>query len=169
MSLFPASSDANSHSIATVLMLVILFAFAALVLAMLMMFSSFSLGGGEEEVPAIFKITSITHGTNYESKVVLLHTGTVTYTNSNLMAKFYKDDQLLHADILTLNGHDFISTVHHGVKTMSGAGCKGSTWLPNERIALDFSDGTLRPDDMVMAEIYDTTTGLIISRHSFRA
>jgi hypothetical protein len=162
----PSLSDANSHLIAIVLMLVILFAFAALVLAMLMMFASFSLGGGEEEVPAIFKITSITH--DGDSIVVLSHTGPVTYNNSNLMAKFYKDDKLLHCDILTLNGHDFISTVHHGVKTMSGAGCKGSTWLPNERIALDFSDGTLRPDDMVMAEIYDTTTGLIISRHSFR-
>jgi len=150
-------------------MLVILFAFAALVLAMLMMFASFSLGGGEEEVPAIFKITSITHGTKYESKVVLLHTGTVTYTNSNLMAKFYKNDQLLHADILTMHGEDFIPTQHHGVQTMGGAGCSGNTWLPGERIALDFSDRTFHPDDMVMAEIYDTTTGLIISRHSFRA
>ena len=150
-------------------MLVILFAFAALVLAMLMMFSSFSLGGGEEEVPAIFKITSITHGTNYESKVVLLHTGTVTYTNSNLMAKFYKNDQLLHADILTMHGEDFIPTQHHGVQTMGGAGCSGNTWLPNERIALDFKNEMFHPDDMVMAEIYDTTTGLIISRHSFRA
>jgi hypothetical protein len=150
-------------------MLVILFAFAALVLAMLMMFASFSLGGGEEEVPAIFKITSITHGTKFDSRVVLSHTGTVTYTNSNLMAKFYKNDQLLHADILTLNLHDFISTVHHGVERLEGEGGKGNTWLPTEKVAIDFSDRTFHPDDMVMAEIYDTTTGLIISRHSFRA
>ena len=85
------------------------------------------------------------------------------------MAKFYKDDKLLHCDILTFNGYAFIKTKHHGVQKISGYGCQGSTWLPGERIALDFSDGTFRPDDMVMAEIYDTTTGLIISRHSFRA
>ena len=151
-------------------MLAILFVFAALVLAMLMMFASFSMGGGEEEVPAIFKITSITHdGTKYESNVVLLHTGTVTYNNSNLMAKFYKDDQLIHADILTMHGEDFIPTQHHGVQTMGGEGCSGNTWLPGERIALDFKNKMFHPDDMVTAEIYDAKTGVIISRHSYRA
>jgi hypothetical protein len=150
-------------------MLVILFAFAALVLAMLMMFSSFSLGGGEEEVPAIFKITSITHGTNYDSIVVLLHTGSVTYTNSNLMAKFYKNEQLFHCDILTLNGHDFINTIHHGVQTIGGGGCSEKTWLPGERLTINFNDKTFHPGDLVRAEIYDATSGLIISRHSFRA
>jgi hypothetical protein len=149
-------------------MLAILFVLAALVLAMLLMLPSFSMGG-VEEVPAIFKITSITHGTKYESKVVLLHTGSVTYNNSNLMAKFYKNEQLLHCDILTMHGEDFVPTQHHGVQTMSGEGCKGSTWLPNERIALDLNDGTFRPDDMVTAEIYDAKTGVMISRHSYRA
>jgi len=147
-------------------MLVILFAFAALVLAMLMMFASFSMGGGEEEVPAIFKITSITHGTNYESILVMRHTGPVTYNNSNLNAKFYKNAQLF-CKIPTF--YNYVPTHHYGVQTMSGGGCSGHTWLPGEGVNINFKDGTLRPDDMVMAEIYDTTTGLIISRHSFRA
>ena len=150
-------------------MLVILFAFAALVLAMLMMFASFSLDGGKEEVPAIFKITSITHGTKFDSRVVLSHTGPVTYNNSNLMAKFYKNEQPVNCKILTFHGEDFVPSHHFGVQTLSGQGCKGNTWLPNEKVAIDFSDGTFRPDDMVMAEIYDVKTGLIISRHSFRA
>ena len=156
-------------------MLVILFAFAALVLAMLMMFASFSMGGGEEEVPAIFKILSVSHtddesgALNYDSRVVLSHTGPVTYNNSNLMAKFYKNEQPVSCKILTFHGEDFVPSHHFGVQTLSGEGCKGNTWLPNEKVAIDFSDRTFHPDDMVMAEIYDTTTGLIISRHSFRA
>ena len=156
-------------------MLVILFAFAALVLAMLMMFASFSLGGGEAEVPAIFKILSVSHtddesgALNYDSRVVLSHTGPVTYNNSNLMAKFYKNEQPVNCKILTFHGEDFVPSHHFGVQTLSGEGCKGNTWLPNEKVAIDFSDRTFHPDDMVMAEIYDTTTGLIISRHSFRA
>lgn len=149
-------------------MLAILFVLAALVLAMLLMLPSFSMGG-VEEVPAIFKITSITHGTKYESRVVLIHTGTVTYENRNLMAKFYRNEQLLHCDILTLNVHDFISTVHHGVERLEGEGGNGNTWLPTEKVALDFTDKTFHPGDLVKAEIYDATSGLIISRHSFRA
>jgi hypothetical protein len=41
--------------------------------------------------------------------------------------------------------------------------------LPGERVALDFNDKTFHPGDLVTAEIYDTKTGNIISRHSFTA
>jgi hypothetical protein len=166
-------SDANSHLIAIALMLAVLFVFAAIVLAMLLMLPSLTWDNGE--VPAIFKITSISHNDEktgkltYDSRVVLLHMGMTPYQNENLMVKFFKNEQPVSCKIATLHGEDFIPTHHFGVQTISGEGCKGATWLPGERLAIDFNDKTFHPGDLVRAEIYDATTGKIISRHSFTA
>ena len=173
MSSRPFVSDANSQLIAIALMLAVLFVFAAIVLAMLLVLPSLAWDNGE--VPVIFKITSISHNDektgalNYDSRVILLHTGLTPFQNENLMAKFFKNDQPVSCKILTLHGEDFIPSHHFGVQTISGEGCKGATWLPGERIALDFNDKTFHPGDLVRAEIYDATTGTIISRHSFTA
>lgn len=166
-------SDANSQLIAIALMLAVLFALAAIVLAMILMLPSLTWDNGE--VPAIFKISSISHNDektgalNYDSRVILLHTGLAPFQNENLMAKFFRNEQPVSCKILTLHGEDFIPTHHFGVQTISGEGCKGATWLPGERVALDFNDKTFHPGDLVTAEIYDTKTGNIISRHSFTA
>jgi hypothetical protein len=166
-------SDANSQLIAITLMLAVMFVIVAIVLAMLMMLPS--LTWEKNEVPAIFQITSISHidektgALNYDSRVVMLHTGLAPFQNDNLMAKFFKNEQPVSCNILTLHGEDFIPTHHFGVQTISGEGCKGTTWLPGERVALDFTDSTFHPDEMVRVEIYDTQTGKIISRHSYRA
>jgi len=154
-------------------MLAVLFAFAAIVLALLLVLPSLAWDNGE--IPAIFKITSISHvdektgALNYDSRVIILHTGLAPFQNENLIAKFFKNEQPVPCKILTMHGEDFIPTHHFGIQTISGEGCKGTTWLPGERVALDFNDKTFHPGDLVTAEIYDTTTGKIISRHSYRA
>jgi len=154
-------------------MVAVVCALAAIVLAMLLMLPA--LAWGADEVPAIFKITSIshtdekTHATNYDSRVVVLHTGTTTYQNANLMAKFFKNDEPVRCTITTLHGEDFIPTHHYGIQTISGEGCKGATWLPGERVAFDFTDRTFMPGDLVRVEISDISTGEILSIHSYTA
>ncbi len=53
----------------------------------------------EKEIPEIFTITSIesvdeiTGHLNFDSRVILLHTGQNAYQNRNLTAKFFKNGQ----------------------------------------------------------------------------
>jgi hypothetical protein len=128
----------------------------------------------EKEIPAIFTISAIkgvdeiTGHMNYDSRMLLLHTGTAEYQNRNLKAKILKNGELLSCSITTMNGDDFISTSHYGVQWMGGSGCSGDYWSPNEQIRIDFSDGTFRPGDVVQIDVIDKVTDVIISRHAFR-
>jgi hypothetical protein len=125
-------------------------------------------------VPAIFTITridnvdEITGHLNYDSRVMLIHTGTLNYQNNNLKAKFYRNGQPVNAYIATMNGHDFISTSHAGVQWMGGSGCSGSMWTPGEMTAIDFTDGTFHSGDSVQVDIIDKSTSRVISRHVYR-
>jgi hypothetical protein len=154
-------------------MVMVVCALAAIVLAMLLMLPA--LAWGVDEVPAIFKITSITHtdektlAMNYDSRVVVQNTGATPYQNADLMAKFFKNDDPVRCTISTLHGEDFIPTHHYGIQTISGEGCKGVTWLPGERVAFDFTDRTFFPGDLVRVEISDVITGEILSIHSYTA
>jgi hypothetical protein len=126
-------------------------------------------------VPEIFKITNIRHVDehgvlNYDSRMVLTHTGTVDYQNRNLMAKIIKNEVPLNFVIATLNGNDYINHAHTaGVHIMGGAGCSGDLWTPGEMTYIEFSHGTFHPGDTVTFEVYDNTTSQIISRHTYRA
>jgi hypothetical protein len=162
--------DGTSQTTGTLLMVAITLLLAALVLAMLWLPSLFI----PSDVPAIFQITSVIHSNehgilNYDSRVVLQNTGTTTYPNKYLRAVFLKNGEPVNCRIQTVNGHDFISTAHIGVQTMGGTDCQGTFWGPGERIALDFTDGTFHPGDIISAEIYDLTTNLLISRHNYKA
>lgn len=124
-------------------------------------------------IPAIFTITNILHDdeitgvTNYDSRMILLHTGTISYENANLRANLFKNGQPVGCVIETLNGNDFISTVHLGVQWMGGAGCSGTIWAPGEMTAIDFTDGTFQPGDSVQIDIVDKSTNQVISRHVY--
>jgi hypothetical protein len=126
-------------------------------------------------VPAIFKITTIRHVDehgvlNYDSRMVLVHSGTINYQNRNLMAKILKNDIPLNFVIATLNGNDYINHAHtQGVHIMGGSGCSGDLWTPGEMTYIEFSHGTFHPGDSVTVEMYDNTTKHIISRHTYRA
>ena len=164
------NADATSYPVGIILLVAITFLLALLVLLMVQI-QPFA---GNREIPAIFTITAIqgvdeiTGRLNYDSRMLLLHTGTADYPNRNLKAEIVKNGKPLSCSITTMNGHDFISTSHTGVQWMGGLGCSGETWSPSERISIDFSDGTFHPGDLVQIDIIDKVTGLTISRHEFR-
>jgi hypothetical protein len=168
---FPDRSTGVTPVVATILLVVL-----TLLLALLVLGLFFLPGWNIGEPPAIFVITTIDHRSdlapytfNYDSRVVLVNSGSRSYENGLLQAIFYRNQAPLGAVISTLNGHDFISSRHYGVQWMGGSGCSGSTWTPGESTVIDFSDGTFRPGDIVQVDIIDTTSNRTISRHQYTA
>jgi hypothetical protein len=59
------------------------------------------------------------------------------------------------------------------VKNIGGIGSEGNMdkssakWYPDQSIWIDFSDGTFGPGDTIRIEVFDTTTGKIISRDTW--
>jgi len=166
------NADASSYPVGVILLVAITFLLALLVL-LLVQFQPFALNM-EREIPAIFKITSIqgvdeiTGHMNYDSRLILLHTGTTVYQNRNLKAGVTKNGERVSCMISTMNGHDFISTSHTGIQWMGGSGCSGETWSPHEQIAIDFSDGTFHPGDLIQIDVIDKITNTTISMHVFK-
>jgi hypothetical protein len=142
-----------------------------LALLVLLMFRMPSL---EWENPSFLKIQAIystnEHGQlNYDSRVLLCHMGTDSLENDKMRALFYRNDIAVPCRISTMNGHNFIPTVHIGVQTMAGMGCSGPTWEPGEKIIIDFTDGTFRPGDRVRMDVFYKPTNVRISSHSYTA
>ncbi|MFA5347387.1 MAG: type IV pilin [Methanoregula sp.] len=170
--MFSIKDNAASDSFGVILMVAVTILLAFLVL---LMFNIQPFGWNmEKEIPEIFTITGIestdeiTGHLNFDSRVILLHTGEVSYQNKNLTAKFFKNEQPVPCSITTMNGHDFINTTHWGVQWMGGSGCSEETWNPGERIRIDFTDGTFLPGDRVQVDILDKNRNAIISRHVFK-
>jgi len=163
------AQDATSHTTATILLVAITILLAVLVLLM------FRIPVFEwEKPPSFLEIQAIysvnEHGVlNYDSRVLLCHTGTASLENDNLKALFYRNDILLPSRISTMNGHNFIKTVHIGVQTMGGLGCTGPTWEPREKIVIDFTDGTFHPGDRVRMDVFYKPTGALVSSHAHTA
>jgi hypothetical protein len=163
--------DASSYPIGVILLVAITILLALLIL---LMFQIQPLAWNmEKEIPVIFTITAIksvdelTGHLNYDSRVLLLHTGKADVQNKNLKARFLKNGQPVSCTIATMNGQDFISTSHTGVQWMGGSGCSGTTWSPGEQICIDFSDGTFHPGDRVQMDIIDKGTNVTISRYVY--
>ena len=106
---------------------------------------------------------------NYDSRVLLYHHGTEQLENDRLTALFYVNDQKLNSRISTMNGHNFIPTVHIGIQTMGGSGCTGAWWDPGEQIMIDFTDGTFHPGDNIRFEVYQKPSGTLISSYTYTA
>jgi hypothetical protein len=104
---------------------------------------------------------------NYDSRVLLCHTGTAGLENDKLKALFYLNNSILPCRISTMNGYNFIPTVHVGVQTMAGMGCSGETWEPGEKIMIDFTDGTFHPGDRVRMDVIYKPTGGLVSSYSY--
>lgn len=168
---FSRNDDAAADPIAIIFLVAITIILALLVLLMInVQFSAWTL---EKEIPHIFIITSIestdelTGHHNFDSRVILLHTGEIAYQNRNLTAEFFRNGLPVYCSVRTMNGHDFIETSHWGVQWMGGTGCSGATWSPGERICIDFTDGTFHPGDRIEADILDKNRNVILSRHEF--
>lgn len=167
------NEDAGSNTIATILLVTITIILVVLILLLCLRF--FPLPEWKiTTIPAIFVITSVIHvddytsHMNYDSRMIVRHAGTVSYNNANLKATIYRNGQPLSCVISTLNGNDFISTVHLGVQWIGGLGCSGATWTPGEMTAIDLTDGTFHPGDVARIDIIDKSTNAVISRHEFR-
>jgi len=106
---------------------------------------------------------------NYDSRLILINNGSYSFGNQNLTAEFYRNGIKIPAVVETMNGDLFISTRHYGIQTMGGLGCSGPTWLPKEKISLDFNDGTFHPGDTIRMDIFSKTSATLISRHTFIA
>ncbi|MFA6226706.1 MAG: archaellin/type IV pilin N-terminal domain-containing protein [Methanoregula sp.] len=164
MSLFPENTDATSPVIGGILTIAITIILALLVL---LLFHMPSHAWQDNDVPAIFKITQITHGTHLDSFMVVKNTGSIGYKNQNLYAKTYKNGIPLDCIISTMNGHDFISSHHFGIQNIKGM--SGQTWYSDLAISINYKDWTFHPGDVVTFEVYDTTTDQIIARHTYTA
>ncbi len=168
---YSKKDNATSDSFGVILMVAVTLLLSILVLLLI----SIQPFGWNREIgiPEIFTITAIestdeiTGHQNFDSRVILLHTGERIYQNNNLTAKFFKNGQVVPSTIITMDGHDFISSSHYGVQWMGGMGCSGATWSPGERICIDFTDGTFHPGDRVRVDITDKNSNLIISRSDF--
>lgn len=165
--------NAASDSLGTILMVAITIIIAALLLIIclgFLLFPDFRISA----IPEIFVITSVihvddeTHHMNYDSRLIVKNAGTQSFKNAGLSATIYRNGKPQGCIISTLNGHDFISTVHYGVQWIGYAGVDGETWLPGEMSAIDLTDGTFRPGDVAQLDIIDKSTGEVISRHVYR-
>jgi len=103
---------------------------------------------------------------NFDSRVLLFHRGTERLENDRLTASFFRNGQKLECRISTLNGHNFISTVHIGIQTMGGSGCTGTWWEPGEQIMIDFTDGTFHPGDTIRFDVHKKPSGTLISSYT---
>jgi len=160
-----------SPVLAEILMIAIILILAVLVL---LLFHLPSFEFGTSKPPTFLQIKSVYHVNeygylNYDSRVILIHNGTESYENNNLFAVFYRNGEEVSCNIETMNGYDFISSPHYGVQTMGGTGCSGSCWSPHEKIALDFTDSTYHPGDLIKVEIFQRPLNKLISSHSYTA
>ncbi len=159
----------SSHPIATILLVAITILLALLVL-LLCPSLQFDFAA-VRETPSFIEIHRVIHTSEqgdltYDSRVVLLHNGTIPYYNDNLTATFYRNGTRLSCTIETLNGHNFIKTHHFGIQTMGGLGCRQEKWNPGEKIVFDFTDGTFHPGDTITVEIYQKPKNTLISRYT---
>lgn len=160
---------ASSPAFGAILLITITLILAALIMLMAPGLPHLSL---DTEIPAVFEITKIRHTNkynvlNYESYMVIKNSGKISYDNRNLYAKTYRNGELLQCIIPTMNGHNFIHFHPYGIKTLGGPGSNNYLWYPEALIAIDYNDGTFRPGDTVQFEVYDRTTGRLISRDTY--
>jgi flagellin-like protein len=165
------TDNAVSQPIAVILLVAITILLAALVL-LLIHLPSFDLG--IVATPSFLQIIRVYHTDetghlNYDSRVILVNNGTKTLENKDLKAEFFRNGTKIPAIVETLNGDLSISTHHYGIQTLGGLGCSGPTWLPKEKISIDFSDGTFHPGDRIRVDILEKNAGKLVSSHMFIA
>ncbi len=166
------AEDADSQSLATILLIAITLLLALLVL-LLFHLPPLEWSSG---IPAIFIITSIHHESdryphplNYDSRIILRHSGTQQMRNDDLEARIYRNGVQLRINLSTLNGHNFIGTHHDGAQWIGGSGCQGEFWSPGESLIIDLTDGTIRPGDAIRVDVLRRLEERVVSRHTYTA
>lgn len=157
--------DANSNVTANILLVLITIVLAALILLMI---PEMGLYQPEDEPPVIFEIIDInSEEPDYDSRIILRNNGINMYENRFLSADIYFSQGEEKCTVETFNGHDFISTHHFGIQTMEGSGCRDDYWCTREKIALDLSDKTIHPGDMIKIDFYSGEKNELISRDTY--
>lgn len=169
----PESAGSPIIGVILITAITIILAIVALLVCM-----GFQLPHGEAPVPTVFKITNVVHTNDYgkmnrESYVVLTNIKKESYRNRYLSVKLYVNDIQANMNLPTLNGDASCSSLHTGVQNIGGIGSEGNMdktsakWYPDQSIWIDFSDGTFGPGDTIRIEVFDSTTGKIISRDTW--
>lgn len=173
---FTTTNARADFAVSPVISEILLVAVAVILVAVIAVLFSGALDFVEvkEATPEILKIMSISHTNDngkltYASSVTLRNVGFVEIQNSDHGIHLYVNDVKKNAVIETLQGHDFISTHHNGVRYLKGQGPIGKTWAPAEFGTVDFSEYTIKPKDLVRIEVYNTTTEDIVSISEMRA
>lgn len=104
-----------------------------------------------------------------DSCILLIHEGTASLENDRISAVILGNNEMVKANVTTLNGKKYLSTKHTGVKNLGGAGSRGSTWDPGEEIYIDLKEDLVKEGDFVTVRIIDKTSNLVISEDSARA
>lgn len=162
------TEDAVSNPVGTILMVALTILLAALLLFII--FPDLF-----EAVPSPIQITAVRHyddqtgRLNFDSRVILIYKGEMRLNNTCMRAVFYRNEQQVPAVISTLNGHQFISTIHTGVQWIGGEGCKDGGWCPNQMVSIDLADHTFFPGDMVRLDVISMPGDQVISRSRYRA
>jgi flagellin-like protein len=166
---------AGSPVTGVILMIAITMVIAMLVLLLCL---GFQMPHADTPVPLIFQITNVVHtdlhgNMNRESYLVLKNIGRNSYPNKRLSLKLYVNDVPANIYIPTLNSDNLIHGPHHGFKNLGGLGTTGARnkedgrWYPDQMIWIDFNEGTFGPGDILRIEIYDETTGKILSGDTY--
>lgn len=163
------TEDAVSSPVGTILMVALTILLAALML--FIMFPSLF----DAAVPSPIQITAVRHydeqtgRLNFDSRVILVYKGEKRLNNTCLRAVFYRNEQQVPAVISTLNGYQFINTVHTGVQWIGGEGCRDGGWCPDQMVSIDLADHTFIPGDVVRLDVIEMPGNQVISRSRYRA
>jgi hypothetical protein len=162
--------SAGSHLAGTLLMIVITIILASLVL--LMALGLPNLWMADDEIPTVFRITQVTYtakygGLKYACHVVVKNCGDTAWDNRKLSAKTYRNGHALPCVIPYINFQGYINNKPLGIQTIGGMGTNNYAWVPEAMVWIDYAQGTFRPGDSILFEVFDRDTGRIISRDTY--
>ena len=175
MSLQKEPGRADSPVISIAMMTVISIILAAIVLLLCL---GFHLPYGDDQVPVVFKIMNVDHADETgkmirKSYLVLKNIDKKSYLNRYLSVKLYVNDKETNLLLPTLNGDASCNVHHYGFQNIGGLGTHGEMnkgtgrWYPDQTIWIDFNNGMFGPGDTIRIEVYDGSTGNIISRDTW--
>jgi len=175
LSLQKEPGRADSPVISIAMMTVISIILAAIVLLLCL---GFHLPYGDDQVPVVFKIMNVDHADETgkmirKSYLVLKNIDKKSYLNRYLSVKLYVNDKETNLLLPTLNGDASCNVHHYGFQNIGGLGTHGEMnkgtgrWYPDQTIWIDFNNGMFGPGDTIRIEVYDGSTGNIISRDTW--
>ena len=162
------SNEGVSPVVGNVLLVALTVILCLILAAFCMSFINFLEQPLNRSVPEILAIQSVDHYNNetktFASIVKLKNIGAKPLWNSDYSAEVYVDNIKQFVIIDTLQAHDFISTEHFGIKSISGSGPVGDDWEIGNSGYFDLKDGMVQPGCLLRIDIIRKEDGVVISR-----